>query len=146
MSTDNSVEIAKSLGCHVIYFESNGLNDIKQSNIKNTCFKHIKNGWIICADMDEWLCITIDELYNEYLNGTTILTIQGVNMVGTSKTLSLNDINLHTLKYGYTYNFESKRLCFFVPNIKSVKYSLGAHIAKFTGDVKYSKNKYINNL
>jgi len=144
MSTDNSVEIAKSLGCYVIYFESNGLNDIKQSNIKNTCFQHVKNGWIICADMDEWLCITTDELYNEYLNGTTILNIKGVNMIGTSKSLLLDDINLHALNKGVNYSFESKKMCFLVPSIKSVKYSLGAHSAKFNGDIKYSKKIYIN--
>jgi hypothetical protein len=144
MSTDNSALIAKSLGCNVIYFKSNGLNDIKQSNIKDTCWKHIKNGWIICADMDEWLCITHDELYDEYLNGTTILTIKGINMVGYSKTLSLKDINLHVLNKGVDYTFESKKLCFFTPSIKSVKYSIGAHIAKFTGNIKYSNITYIN--
>jgi hypothetical protein len=144
MSTDNSVEIAKSLGCNVIYFESNGLNDIKQSNIKNTCWKHIKNGWVICADMDEWLCITHDELYYEYLSGTTILKIKGINIFGNSKSASLCDINLHILNKGVNYLFESKKLCFFVPSIKSVKYTIGAHTAIFKGDIKYSHKTYIN--
>ena len=145
MSTDNSALIAKSLGCNVIYFESNNrLNDGKQSNIKNTCWNNIKNGWIICADMDEWLCITHDELYHEYLNDTTVLTIKGVNMVGYSKSLSLEDINLHLLNKGADYLLESKKLCFFVPSIKSVKYCMGVHNARFKGHIKYSNKIYIN--
>jgi hypothetical protein len=144
MSTDNSVEIAKLLGCHVIRWKSNGINDIKYINIKNTCWKHIKNGWVICADMDEWLCITHDELYDEYLNGTTIIKIKGINIVGDSKFASLSDINLHTLNKGINYPLENKKLCFFVPKIKYIKYSMGSHTAKFTGDIKYSNKTYIN--
>jgi len=144
MSTDNSVKIAKEFGCAVIQWESDGIDDHKYLKIKNNCWRHIKNGWVICIDMDEWLCITDDELLEEYLKGTTVLKIKGVNMVGNSKTISLEDINLHSLKFGVNYILESKKLCFFVPDIKSVKYTVGAHCAIFTGNVKYSKKVYIN--
>jgi hypothetical protein len=56
----------------------------------------------------------------------------------------LDDINLHSLDKGVNYSFESKKMCFLVPNIKSVKYTVGAHCAKFTGDIKYSTKIYIN--
>jgi glycosyltransferase involved in cell wall biosynthesis len=37
-SSDNSVEIAKSLGCYVISWSSNNiLDEFKQTNIKNNC-------------------------------------------------------------------------------------------------------------
>jgi hypothetical protein len=144
MSTDNSVNIAKNLGCAVIQWQSDGINDYKYINIKNNCWKNIKNGWILCIDMDEWLCITDDELLEEYLNGTTVLNIKGVNIVGDSKTITLNDINLHKLSFGVNYAPENKKLCFFVPGIKGVNYSIGAHCAVFTGNIKYSKKTYIN--
>ena len=144
MSTDNSVQIAKDLGCAIIQWKSDGIDDGKYLKIKNNCWRHIKNGWVICIDMDEWLCITDDELLEEYLNGTTVLNIQGVNMVGDSKTITLEDINLHSLNTGVNYKKESKKLCFLVPEIKTVKYSIGAHNAIFTGNVKYSKKIYIN--
>jgi len=145
MSTDNSVAIATSLGCHIIEFKSNGrMDDYIHCKIKNTCWNNIKNGWIICADMDEWLCITDDELYNEYLHGTTILKTKGINMAGNSNNLLLDDINLHSLNKGVYCNMFSKSCCFLASEIKSVKYSIGAHTAIFTGNIKYSKTKYIN--
>lgn len=144
MSTDNSVKIAKKLGCAVIQWQSDGINDYKYIKIKNNCWHHIKKGWIMCIDMDEWLCVTDDNLLEEYLNGTTVLNIKGVNMVGNSKKITLDDINLHDLTFGFNYTPESKKLCFSVPDIKKVKYNIGAHCAVFTGNVKYSKKVYIN--
>jgi hypothetical protein len=144
MSTDNSVKIAKEFGCAVIQWKSDGIDDHKYLKIKNNCWRHIKNGWILCIDMDEWLCVTDDELLEEYLNGTTVLKIKGVNMIGDSKTITLEDINLHSLKFGVKYILESKHLCFYIPDIKTVKYTVGAHTANFTGNIKYSKKIYIN--
>jgi len=143
-STDNSVAIAKLLNCAIVQWKSKDLDDGKYIKIKNNCWKHIKNGWIICADMDEWLCITDNELLDEYIKGTTVLRIKGINMLGNSKHINLNDINLHTLSYGVDYILESKKLCFLVPDIKDVNYITGAHHAFFTGNIKYSKKIYIN--
>lgn len=144
MSTDNSVNIAKELGCAVIQWQSNGIDDNKYIKIKNNCWRHIKKGWIICIDMDEWLCITYNELLEEYSIGTTVLNVKGYNMIGNSKTITLEDINLHSLKFGSDFPSESKYLCFYTPDIKLVKYSIGAHMAEFTGNICYSQKYYIN--
>jgi len=50
-------------------------------DIKNNCWKDVKSDWIIMADMDEFLCVTEEELKNELELGTTILTIQGYGLV-----------------------------------------------------------------
>jgi len=61
------------------------MDEFKYKNIKNTCWKNIKSGWIIMADMDEFLCITEDQLKIEKQQGTTILNVKGFNMIGQSQ-------------------------------------------------------------
>ena len=144
-STDNSVEIAKSLGCKIISWSSkNIIDDYKYIDIKNNCWKNIKNGWIIVADMDEWLCVTEDQLNNELLNETTILNIYGVEMIGESLTIDLSDIDLQTITKYIDYPNESKNLCFLREKIIDMNYGMGAHVCYPEGLIIYSSIFYIN--
>ena len=144
-STDNSVEIAKSVGCKIISWASgNIIDDYKYIDIKNNCWKNIKNGWIIVADMDEWLCVTEDQLKNELLNETTILNVYGVEMVGESLTVDLSDIDLQTITKYIDYPTESKNLCFLREKIIDMNYGMGAHICHPEGLIIYSFIFYIN--
>ena len=144
-STDNSVEIAKTLGCSIVSWSSNNIiNDFKYRFLKNNCWKGTKSGWIIVIDMDEWLCITEKELDEEKKNGTTILTIQGLEMIGESKTLNLSDINLHKLKKYLENDSESKSLCFLRDKITAMNYGMGAHHTDPDGEIKYSDKTYFN--
>ncbi len=144
-STDNSVEIAKNLGCKIISWSSNNIiDDFKYKNIKNTCWKNIKSGWIIMADMDEFLCITEKELKEERDNGTTILNLKGLNMIGQSQTNDLNDIDLQEIVKYVEYPPESKKLCFLREAINEMNYDCGAHNCAPLGNVKYSNKTYIN--
>lgn len=144
-STDDSVKIAKSLGCKVISFSSKGfLNDIKQSEIKNNCWKDIKKGWIITLDMDEWLCVTEADLVNEEAKGTTILTVKGYDMLSESQNSELKDVDLHLTTKALAHPPENKSLCFRVPEIKEMNYDAGAHHTKPVGSIKYSSKSYVN--
>ena len=151
-STDNSVEIAKSLGCNVIYFKSNNIqnehiqNEYIQTYIKNNCWKEIANGWIIVADMDEYLCVTEEELKKEKELGTTVLTVHGYDMLGESNTLDLSDIDLQDIKKYRINIYENKRLCFLREHIKEMDYLGGAHALHHTpvGNIIYSAKTYIN--
>ena len=145
-STDNSVEIAKNLGCTVISWNSNNMiDDYKYKDIKNNCWKHLKNGWVIVCDMDEWLCVKEKDLIKEKENGTTILQVKGVNMVGESKTLDLSDIDdLHTITKGFNNNWMNKNCCFLRDNIREMNYCLGTHSCNPKGKQKYSDRIYIN--
>jgi hypothetical protein len=144
-STDNSVELAKSLGCNVISWSSNNiLNEDIQIEIRNSCWKNIESGWIIMADMDEFICVTENELLEELNNGTTILKIIGINMIGESKTENLYDIDLQEItKYIYEGS-ESKNLCFLREKINDMNYECGSHSCNPSGVVNYSSKTYYN--
>ena len=144
-STDNSVEIAKTLGCNCISFETKDItNDFKMIEIKNNSWKEIQTGWIIVADMDEFLCITEEELREEMNQGTTILQIQGKDMIGESNTINISDIELQDIKK-YVYNsYLDKSLCFLREKITEMNYHCGAHICNPVGEIKYSSKKYTN--
>jgi len=144
-STDNSVEIANRLGCSVISWGSdNIINDFKYVEIKNNCWKSIKTGWIIMADMDEFLCVTEDELKEEMKQGVTILNVRGYDMIGESVTTDLADIDLQDICKYVDNHQESKKLCFLRENVNEMNYDIGAHRCNPIGHIKYSSKHYIN--
>jgi glycosyltransferase involved in cell wall biosynthesis len=144
-STDNSVELAKSLGCVCIDWDTNNHTDeYKLRDLKNNSWKTIQSGWIIMADMDEFLCVTEDELIEEKKNGTTILKTVGLDMIGESETLDLTDIDLQSITKYQSNVYESKKLCFLREHIQEINYQCGAHNCKPVGTVKYSSKVYTN--
>lgn len=143
-SSDNSVEIAKSLGCNVISWSSNDENNaFMKCNISNNCWKTVKDGWVIVIDMDELLFISEYILMEEQEKGTTILSTQGIQMVGESKSETLDDIDLNEINRGLFFNSESKCVCFYKPKIKEMNYTLGCHRCNPIGCVKLSDKHYI---
>lgn len=144
-STDNSSEIAKSLGCNIISWNSNNIiDDYKYIDLKNNCWKDVKSGWIIMADMDEWLTITENELIDEMKNETSIINVKGLDIIGESNTIDLSDIDLQTINRFVYNDYESKKLCFLREKINEINYSLGAHGCDPVGDIKYSSTIYYN--
>lgn len=143
-STDDSVKIAQKLGCNVISWNSNNqIDDFKYMDIKNNCWKHSK-GWIIVADMDEWLQVTEKELRQEKKKGTSILRVVGHNIIGESKKIDLSDICLFKLDKYLVHEPESKMLCFYKKYIKEMNYTIGAHNAFPVGKVIFSEKIYVN--
>lgn len=144
-STDNSVEIAKSLGCDVVSWSSNNtFNEFLQVHLRNTVWKKIQSGWIIMADMDEFVCVTENELIEEQKSGVSIITISGKNMIGESETIDVTDIDLQDINKYIDNSSESKHLCFLREKIKEMNYGLGSHTSNPVGYIKYSSKTYIN--
>lgn len=143
ISTDNSADLARSLGCHVTPFESSdSMNEFILLNLRNTSWKKA-NDWVIVCDMDEWICITEEQLKKEEEKGTTILRIKGYNMIADSQSEDLSDLDLQGLTRGMFNPYECKNLCFDARQIKAMNYSLGAHHCLPEGQAKFSESEYI---
>jgi hypothetical protein len=143
MSTDDSVNIAKKLGCRVQPFYSNGQDEFLHQTMRNNLWKNQIKKWIIFCDMDEWLYINEQDLINEDRNGTTILSIKGYNVFGDSKKEDCSDINLHHLATGYSDKKFDKNICFKSTSIKEMNYSVGGHSCNPIGNIKFSNNNYV---
>ena len=95
-------------------------------------------------DMDEFLCVTEDELLHEIKNETSILEIKGLEMIGESNKTDLTDIDLQKINKYVDKDEESKKLCFLREKITEMNYELGAHHSKPRGYIKYSSKIYYN--
>ena len=143
-STDKSVEIAKSMGCNIVNWDTkNEFNEFTLIDMRSNCWKNVKEGWVLTPDMDEWLCINEEELIEEEQKGTTIINTKGYNMFGNSKTETLEDINLNSVEIGYYWDLYDKNICFKVPDVIEMNYKLGSHGIKPIGNIIFSKKYYI---
>jgi len=143
-STDNSVEIAKSLGCNVILWDTgNKIDDHKLLQLKNECWKTVKQGWIIMCDMDELLCINEEDLLKEQNEKISIIRTKGYNMVGQSNSKTLDDLDFDSIKKGIFTKHFNKSICFNRKYINSMNYEIGSHTCSPTGTISYSKKEYI---
>ncbi len=128
MSSDKSEFIAKNNNCNVIKFNTNGEdNELIKRKIINNCWKSIKKGWIIIADMDEWLDITMNDLIDEFNKGTSILSVKGCDMIGESNSVLLDDIDLNSINKYIINSHLSKNICFLREKITNMHYTAGHH-------------------
>jgi hypothetical protein len=128
MSSDSSELIAKKNNCNVIKFNTKDEdNELIKRKLINTCWKNIKKGWIIVADMDEWLDITMNDLIEELNKGTCILSIKGCDMIGESNSILLDDIDLNSINKYIDNSNMSKKICFLREKIINMNYNAGHH-------------------
>lgn len=149
-STDRSVEIAKEMGCDVVSWNSQNIqNEYIQKDMRNNIWKKgPENGWKLMIDMDEWLCVTEDQLKEEETKGVTILRVKGVNVMGTSTSPDLTDVSyedLENIQKVVDWSQESKNLCFLTPQVKEMNYTHGAHACNPKGErIIFSEKTYYN--
>lgn len=142
-STDTSREIAAGLGCDIMVWGSdNILDDRIQVMLKNSVWKTVSSGWIIVADMDEFLCVTEDDLRSEHARGTTLLRTRGLDMIGESETLDLTDIDLQGVRKYVRNTQEDKTVCFRREAVVEMHYTLGAHLCDPHGMRVWSDTVY----
>ena len=121
------------------------MDDRLHTMLKNSVWKGVAKGWIIVADMDEFLCVTEDDLRAELERGTTLLRVNGYDMIGESQTLDLTDIDLQSIDRAVRCPSEDKTICFRRESILEMHYTIGAHDCGPHGDpLVWSSNVYIN--
>jgi hypothetical protein len=133
-SSDKTVEIAESLGCHVhTYTTGDKLNDLMYLQIKNNCWKN-ELGWVIIADCDELVDINENHLIDEK---ATIIKFEAYNMVNLE-----NDLNIAGMTHAVRAESYDKAYCFNASKLDEIGYGAGCHWCEPKGLVEYSKNIY----
>ena len=134
-STDKTVEIAKSFGCHVIFYDTNNkFSDKKLIEIKNDCWKDSETEWVVVCDCDELIQINEEQLKKEQKNGHTIFKFNGYNL------MNHDDDILESICYGWPDEAYDKILLFNKTKIKEINYNYGCHESNPVGILKYCKN------
>lgn len=140
-STDNTVEIAKSYGCNITTYNTNGtISDSEYLNIKNNCWKNATTDWVLVCDCDELLDINENDLLTEINNNTTIIQTKGFDMINISE--NPIDITLENIKNGVHNQMYNKKILFNKVKINEINYQPGCHLATPKGEVVNSKQVY----
>ena len=143
-SDDESVALAQGLGCRVLSWGSGDqIDDHKFVTLKNSIWKGISSGWVIMADMDEWLCASQEDFAREAQAGVTVLRVYGLNMVAESDRADLSDLDLHAITQAFHMSSRDKLVAFLRPSIKEMNYGIGAHEAHPKGVVVLSPSAYV---
>lgn len=146
-STDNSVNLARSLGCKVLYFNTeNELDEFKQTFLKNNCWKGVDEGWIIVCDMDEWLCVDEKSIEMEEKKGSNMLSAFGVDVVGDSNSTFLIDVNPHEISHAIRNPHLDKMVCFKAGQFRDMNYTEGAHKCFPSDDVRMGGNYLLKHM
>lgn len=146
-STDSSIQIAKELGCFVTTWGKKNEFDVNDLTfLQNNVWKNESAHWVINCDMDEWVCITEEQLKEEDSFGTTIIRTNGYNMIGESNCEDLSDINdnkIYQIEKAVHNGFYSKRLIFNAREIGNLNSTTGQHICNPSGKSIESKHTYV---
>lgn len=138
-STDDSVMIAKRMGCEVVYFGQEGvLDDREYLQIKNNIWKGDKSDFVIVCDMDELLYdhSLLTKLNYYKTTGITMPMTLGFNCYSEDHVLPECDIIFDFNKGFIDPNF-SKRIVFNPQAIQEMNYRFGAHRCSPTGKVTH---------
>jgi glycosyltransferase involved in cell wall biosynthesis len=146
-STDGTADLAESFGCRVVYWNTNNeIDEFKLVELKNNCWKHIQEGWVVVCDADEWLCVDEKAIKEEDKKGSTILSTYGVDIIAESKSSILNDLNLHIQSKAIKNDHFNKNICFKPSQIKDINYEVGAHGCSPFGNVIYGSTYLLKHM
>jgi len=136
-STDETRDIALSMGCDVRLFGVKGvLSDKEYLKVKNHCWKQSKADWVIVCDADEILWHP--DLTSVLLEDCTIMTTYGWNVYSEDVPRE-NWLEITTGVPDCNY---SKLVCFNPKAIQEINYVYGCHLANPKGNIQYSNTEY----
>jgi glycosyltransferase involved in cell wall biosynthesis len=137
-STDNTREIAKSIGCTVKTFGKPGeLSDRAYMELKNECWKKKHPGedrrsWVIVVDADEILKFSKFKARLSEETGVSIIKTQGWNIF--SHDMPKDD--WLEITNGHPEENYSKTVIFDPKNITDINFHIGCHVSRPKGNVR----------
>lgn len=134
MSTDRTRDICKEFGVELVDFVTDGLNDMKNLEVKNTGWiANRGSDWVICADTDELLYFpqgvekTLDSYDDQDLG---IIKTQGYEMFSETFPTTSGQIYEELYMGSKEDRWYSKPILFSRKRMLSMNFSAGAHTAR----------------
>lgn len=146
-STDNSVDICKSMGVNVIDTNLNELNDVANIAIKNNSYQKSNADFVIVVDTDELVyhpnIIKLLKYYKK--NNITLPKVRGYTMASEKGYPKNDELLINHVKTGIIAPNYAKR-CIFNPKL-SIAWTPGQHgISKLNGLIVESEQQDISIL
>jgi glycosyltransferase involved in cell wall biosynthesis len=148
-STDNTVNIAKSLGAEIITLDiPDEINDQLFVDIRNNCWKNSDADWIMWADADEFI---YHPDITEFLKNTDATAILPAFYNMYSDTFPTTDGQIYDevklgSRWGGEENLYGKVNIFKLPDIKEINYNAGCHRVNLKGNIKLITSNEIKTL
>lgn len=144
-STDETPEIAKNMGCNVINYVSNEINELQYLYIKQNCYKPFRNqyDYIIICDADEFLYHKNLSEYLEKHSDVDVFKCVGYEMLHEDFDYKHGDYK--KVKLAYRSPLYDKCLLF-KSNIDII-YEVGCHASKnqhFNSEILIKHMKHLN--
>jgi hypothetical protein len=135
-STDKTVEIARSYGCEIHYYDSDDqLNDYEYLRIKNHVWKDAPTDWVVVCDCDELIDISQEELHRCDRDGYTSVAFTGITMV------NRDNVPLEKMTQGFPDKEYDKTYLFNKKNLKEINYGPGCHKCDPKPTLSYKKGE-----
>lgn len=128
----------------IIDYESNGIEDIKLTAVKNSCWKNSrgKADLVIICDVDEFMCSDniFDMIADMRRHHISLPKSEGFDMYSHQFPRFIKGKHLTDVVKKGVENQKYAKFVFFNPySIVNINYDHGAHVCKPTGIVRYSK-------
>jgi glycosyltransferase involved in cell wall biosynthesis len=145
-STDNTVELAKSLGCEVWIYDIPDHNGEKMlTEIREQCWRKSQADWVMIVDADEFI---FHPLLLKILSETkdTIFEPEFINMFSEKFPTTTGQI-YDEIKYGVPGGIWKSKMNIIAPRkIKRMNWHPGQHYADPVGEVRINLNSGIKTL
>lgn len=135
-SSDNTCQIAESMGCEVRKFGTQFFDDAENMKVKNNCWRGSQADWVIVCDADEVLLVECDEYDVKIPRTYTCSIIKTYGWQIMSDSMPEDDIL--EITNGYHFSNYSKNIIFSPKHIQEINYNPGAHKCNPIGNVAWS--------
>jgi len=144
-STDDSVKIAESLGCIILNYKSEGVNELQYLKIKQNCYKNYSHlyDYVIVCDADEFL--HHKNIFQYLHNNKNIDLFKCIGYEMLYENFDFINNNYKDVLFGSRSANLDK--CLLFKSSVNIEYTVGCHHTLnqyFDSDIELRHLKYIN--